>query len=103
MEKEKAMTPDEAKLSVLTTPNWKLDKTGKLIYREYVMKDFMSAVDLIKRVAEVAEAANHHPNIHLTGYRRLRIELSTHEAGGLTEKDFDEAARINDLPAELKI
>ena len=54
------------------------------------------------RVGEVAESEDHHPDLHLTGYRNVAIELSTHAVGGLTENDFILAAKIDPLPVELK-
>ena len=77
--------------------NWQKTVDGKSIFREYVMKDFVSAVGLINKIAELAEAADHHPDIHLTGYKRLRIELSTHSVGKVTEKDFNLAEKIDAL------
>ena len=73
-----------------------------MIYREFVIQDFMAALDLINRIGEIAEEEKHHPNIHLTDYRKLRIELTTHDVGGLSQEDFIEAGKINDLPVELK-
>ena len=66
------------------------------------MKDFMSAINLIKGIAKIAENARHHPDVHLTDYRKLRVELTTHDVGGLSENDFIVAGKINDLPVELK-
>jgi 4a-hydroxytetrahydrobiopterin dehydratase len=83
-------------------PEWKCNSAGSAIYREYVMKNFLFAIDLVNKIAQVAESEDHHPDIHLTGYRRLRIELSTHAIGGLSENDFIVAAKVNQLPAELK-
>jgi len=82
---------------------WQIDAAGKLIARDFTMKNFVAAVTFIQKIAEVAEAENHHPDIHLTGYRKLRIELSTHAIGGLSENDFIVAAKVNALPAELKV
>lgn len=81
---------------------WQISDDGKLLSRELTMKNFMAAVRLVNLTAEVAEHENHHPDFHLTGYRRLRFVLSTHALGGLTENDFILAAKINELPAELK-
>ena len=99
---DKPLSVDKAEEYLKNLPQWKLMDTGKLIYREYVMKNFIAAVNLINQIAQIAEAENHHPDIHLTGYRKLRVELSTHAIGGLSENDFIEAAKINELPAELK-
>jgi 4a-hydroxytetrahydrobiopterin dehydratase len=70
---------------------------GKAIRKTVKCKDFMDAVGLIQRIAPVAEAEDHHPDLHLTGYRRLTIELSTHAIGGLSENDFILAAKIDQL------
>ena len=87
---------------LVQVPNWKLSNDAKGIYREYVMKNFLAAVLFIEKIAKVAEAENHHPDLHLTSYRKLRVELSTHAIGGLSENDFIEAAKINELLADLK-
>lgn len=83
-------------------PDWQLAENGKSIFREFVMKDFMSAIQFIERIAQIAEVEDHHPDLHLTGYRKLRIDLATHSIGGLSENDFILAAKIDQLPKELK-
>ncbi len=96
------MTAEQAKAYLASLPGWELTGDGKLIGRTYVMRWFMDAIELIQKIAEVAEAEDHHPDIHLTGYRRLRIEMTTHAIGGLSENDFIVAAKIESLPKELK-
>ena len=81
---------------------WSLSTDGKSISREYVMRDFIAACGFISRIAPVAEAEDHHPDLHLTGYRKLRIELATHAIGGLSENDFILAAKIDQIPKTLK-
>ena len=83
-------------------PLWQLAQDEKSVSTQFVMKDFMAAVRLIEKISEVAEAEDHHPDVHLTGYRKLRIDLSTHSIGGLSENDFILAAKIDELPKELK-
>ena len=83
-------------------PGWELSDNAKSISRNYVMKNFLAAVQFIEKIADVAEKENHHPDLHLTGYRNFRIDLSTHAVGGLSENDFILAAKINELPTELK-
>ncbi|HBR15885.1 MAG TPA: pterin-4-alpha-carbinolamine dehydratase [Candidatus Omnitrophica bacterium] len=83
-------------------PGWQMDEEGKVIRREYPMKDFKTAINFMSKVAVIAESENHHPDLHLTGYRKLKIELSTHALGGLSQNDFIIAAKINALPVELK-
>ncbi len=67
------------------------------------MKNFAAAVKFINLVAILAEQENHHPDIHLTDYRQLKIDLSTHAIGGLSENDFIMATKINQLVPELKV
>ena len=68
---------------------------GKAIRKTVVCKNFLDAVALIQRLAPIAEAQDHHPDLHLTRYKRLTIELSTHAIGGLSENDFILAAKID--------
>jgi 4a-hydroxytetrahydrobiopterin dehydratase len=77
-------------------PGWEL-VDGKALRRRVVCPDFLGAVGLIQRIAPLAEADDHHPDLHLTNYKRLTIELSTHAIGGLSENDFILAAKINRL------
>lgn len=90
------------RLNLKHLPEWSLGSGRKSIFTDYVMKDFMSAVRLIRQIAKIAEEENHHPDIHLTGYRKLRIELTTHAAGGVTENDFILAAKITELSKKLR-
>ena len=92
----------EAKEYLHQVPDWRLADNGKSVSREFLMKDFVSAVRFMDQVAEVAEAQDHHPDLHVTSYRKLRIELATHSIGGLSENDFILAAKIDQLPKELK-
>jgi len=81
---------------------WELSEDGRSIRRTYTMRWFMDAIELIQKIAEIAEEEQHHPDLHLTGYRRLTVELSTHAIGGLSENDFILAAKIEALPKSLK-
>lgn len=83
--------------------NWAFSAAGRSIKSEYLMKDFMAAIGFIGRIAKIAEKEDHHPDIHLTGYRQLVVEISTHAIGGLSENDFILAAKIDKLPKKLKI
>lgn len=62
--------------------------------RTYELASFPAVIAFVGRVAELAEAADHHPGLDIR-YRRLRVTLTTHSAGGLTALDFDLAARID--------
>jgi 4a-hydroxytetrahydrobiopterin dehydratase len=81
---------------------WSLTPDKKGLTQSWKMKDFMSAMRLIHYIAALAEQEDHHPDVHLTGYRNLKIDLSTHAIGGLSKNDFILAAKIDDLPKELK-
>jgi 4a-hydroxytetrahydrobiopterin dehydratase len=85
-------------------PGWEPAADGGRISRKWRVKDFAEGLDFFTRVGKVAEAEDHHPDLHLTGYRDVRIELWTHAAGGLTENDFILAAKIDALePPKLKV
>ena len=75
--------------------DWSRDADS--IVRELVFADFSAAVAFVDRVAAVAEAANHHPDILVHDYNKVRLELSTHSEGGLTDADFALAAQIDAL------
>lgn len=79
----------------LAAGEWRRDGQG--IVREWQLKDFAAAMAFVNRVAEVAEAANHHPDMLLHGWNKVRLELSTHSEGGITQADFDMASRIDAL------
>lgn len=87
----------DAKKLAGTLRGWKLIK-GKALRRELVMKDFPSAISLIRRIARTAAREGHHPDLHLTDYRKLAVEISTHAIGGLSLNDFILAAKIDALP-----
>jgi 4a-hydroxytetrahydrobiopterin dehydratase len=76
---------------------WRRD--GGAIVRDFELADFAAAIEFVQRVAEQAEAANHHPDILVHGWNKVRLTLSTHSEGGLTQADFELAARI-DEPVE---
>jgi 4a-hydroxytetrahydrobiopterin dehydratase len=68
------------------------------IVRELSLPDFAAAIAFVNRVAELAEAANHHPDILVHGWNKVRLTLSTHSQGGLTDADFQLAHQIDLLP-----
>lgn len=83
-------------------PQWKLSADGKRLRREWRVRDFLTGLDFFQRVAQIAESEDHHPDLHLAGYRNVTIEIWTHAVGGLTENDFILAAKIDELPVALK-
>jgi 4a-hydroxytetrahydrobiopterin dehydratase len=83
-------------------PAWTLTADSKRIRREWRMKDFAATLAFFNAIGAIAEAENHHPDLHVTNYRDAAVELSTHAIDGLSENDFILAAKIDKLPAELK-
>lgn len=72
-------------------------REGEAIEREWRFADFAQALAFVSRVGEAAERAGHHPDILLHGWNRVRLTLSTHSQGGLTQADFDLARAIEPL------
>ena len=97
-----AVQPDEAKSQLEKLPGWRISHAGKRIRKDWTVKNFMAGLDFFNRVGQLAESEDHHPDLHLEGYRNVWIELSSHAIGGLSENDFILAAKINDLPIELQ-
>jgi 4a-hydroxytetrahydrobiopterin dehydratase len=94
---------DEARRQVVRLPGWRLTHDGRAIRRDWTVKHFRAGMEFFEKVAELAEAEAHHPNLHLEDYRRVWIELSTHAIDGLSENDFILAAKIDQLPIRLKV
>jgi 4a-hydroxytetrahydrobiopterin dehydratase len=88
------LSPDEIRQKLGVLPGWRLTAEG--IRKRYQRDNFMSVIHLVNDVAEAAEAANHHPDI-LINYDQVTFTLTTHDAGGITRKDFDLATRIEAL------
>lgn len=100
--KGQPLTVEQAEKLLAECPGWVLSADHLSISKEYVTKNFIAAVDFIGKISRIAEADNHHPDLHLTNYRKLNIILSTHAIGGLSENDFIIAAKINAVKVDLK-
>jgi len=85
----------EIERRIAAVAGWR--REGDAIVRDLGFADFAAAIAFVNRVAELAEAANHHPDILVHGWKQVRLTLSTHSAGGLTEADFELAAQIDRL------
>ena len=70
-------------------------EVGDAIVRDFELKDFAAAMAFVNQVGEMAEGANHHPDILIHGWNKVRLTLTTHSEGGLTEKDRAMADRID--------
>jgi 4a-hydroxytetrahydrobiopterin dehydratase len=88
------MSDTEVKAALADLPGWEL--AGTDIVREFKFADFVAAIAFVNQLAEKAEAANHHPDIDIR-WNKVRLALSTHSEGGLTQKDFALAAELESL------
>lgn len=76
---------------------WKLISNNKKIQKDFTFKNFVETIEFVNKVAEIAEEEGHHPDLFIHSYKKLRITLSTHAIGGLSENDFILAAKIDKL------
>jgi len=95
-------TPEQAREQLDALEGWELNDDATMIHKTWQAKDFLAAIDFVLKTAEAAEREGHHPDVHVTGYRNVRIDLTTHAIGGLSENDFILAAKIDDLPIQTK-
>ena len=86
---------DDAVTQGLQGSLWERD--GEAIVRDWTFADFGEAMAWVNRIAELAEDANHHPDILVHDWNKVRLKLSTHSVGGLTQGDLDMARRIDDV------
>ncbi len=82
---------------------WKLLDEARQLRKDWRAKNFLAGVDFFRDVAELAEREDHHPDLHLEGYRHVSIVLSTHAVGGLSENDFILAAKIDELAEAARL
>ena len=73
-------------------PGW--SRRGDVITKTFQFRDFLTGIDFVSAVAKAAEAADHHPDIDIR-YTKVTCTLSTHSAGGITQKDLDMARKID--------
>jgi 4a-hydroxytetrahydrobiopterin dehydratase len=97
-----ALAAEQVKAMLPAVPEWKLTADGKRLRRDWRVKDFVTGLDFFQRIGQIAEEQDHHPDLHLVGYRNVAIEIWTHALNGLSENDFILAAKIDKLPVELK-
>jgi 4a-hydroxytetrahydrobiopterin dehydratase len=91
MARPEALADDQIATRLATLTGW--EREGGEIVKTFELPTFPDAITFVTRLAERAEAANHHPDIDIR-WRNVRIALTTHDAGGLTDLDFDLATEI---------
>jgi 4a-hydroxytetrahydrobiopterin dehydratase len=97
MARPSALSEDEVSRRLAELPGWKL-REGKL-HRGFRFESFVEAFGFMSRAALVAEKLDHHPEWSNV-YSRVDVDLTTHDAGGLTRLDFELAARMNELAGD---
>lgn len=95
MSQHTLLLEDEVLQKLSEVPLW-IRKENTLT-REFVAPDFVSAIALVNSIAIIAEKLDHHPDILIYGWNKVRVVTSTHSAGGLTEMDFNLAKEIDKL------
>jgi len=90
------LTPEALTAALAALPGWQPVevKGARAIQKQYRFKDFVEAMVFVNRVAEQAEAAGHHPDIEIS-WNRVTLTLTTHDAGGLTDKDVALARQLD--------
>ena len=90
----KKLDAGEVEKALQNAPGWTV--TGGVLRKEWSFPDFVEAMKFVNRVAEIAEDAGHHPDIDIR-YNKVKLALVSHDAGGLTEKDFDLARKADEI------
>ncbi len=93
------LTDEQIQSELAKLPDW--SETGEAIQRTFGFKDFVQAMDFVARVAQQAEKSQHHPDI-LIRFNKVTLTLSTHDAGGITSRDFALAAQADAFAKAIK-
>jgi 4a-hydroxytetrahydrobiopterin dehydratase len=88
------LTDAEIQAQVSRLSGWTVEGSKLQTTRKF--KDFIAAMEFVNKLVEPAEASGHHPDIDIS-YNKVNIYLTTHDAGGLTQKDFDMAEKISQI------
>ena len=87
-----ALTAKQVSLRLKTIPNW--SKRAQTIHRTFKFGGFLKGIDFVNRIARLAQKMNHHPDVNIR-FDKVALRLTTHDAGGITEKDFLLARQCN--------
>jgi 4a-hydroxytetrahydrobiopterin dehydratase len=88
------LTTEQIQEQASVLSGWKVE--GSQLQHTRKFKDFIQAIEFVNKLVEPAESAGHHPDIEIS-YNKVKIALTTHDAGGLTQKDFDLAGVISQI------
>lgn len=87
------LTEQEIEMQLKGMKNWNF--TANEITKNFVFPNFVEAINFVNKIANLAEEKSHHPDIKIFNYRNVTISLTTHSAGGVTQKDIDLAKAID--------
>jgi 4a-hydroxytetrahydrobiopterin dehydratase len=93
MAKRERISEEQLQEYLAKLPKWQ--RSGNMIVRVFEFPNFLSAVGFMNAVAVCAEVADHHPDMLIFSWNKVKISLATHDRGGLTELDFALAAKID--------
>jgi len=88
------LTGNELSQALQNLPGWRLN--GRVIERSFEFRNFVEAMGFVNRIAEAAEALNHHPDITIN-YSKVKLSLVSHDSGGITQRDVRMAGKINEI------
>ncbi len=89
-----ALTAKQVGLALKTVPNW--SKRAQKILRTFEFEGFLNSIAFVRRVARKAQKRNHHPDINIR-FNKVVLSLTTHDEGGITEKDFSLARKCDEV------
>jgi len=95
MAKPTKLTKQKIEQGLAKLNGWKRDRN--VLSKEFTLSSFTGAAKFIRKIAPIANRMDHHPDLQLYRYKRVKIMLTTHDAGGITRKDFDLASKIDAL------
>jgi 4a-hydroxytetrahydrobiopterin dehydratase len=94
-ERPKTLSPED--INSQLTDGWSFDEKASAIVKEFTRDSFTEAADFIGKIAPIANKQDHHPDLLLHDYKKVRVILSTHDAGGVTSNDFKLAKAIDEI------
>ena len=89
-----ALTTEQASLRLSAVPNW--SKRAQIILRTFKFERFLEGIEFVNRIARKAQKSNHHPDIDIR-FDKVTLKLTTHDQGGITEKDFSLAKQCDEV------
>lgn len=96
MSKDETLTNDQVQKQL--PPQWQLIKNPDQIEINYQLPDYETVLKLVNQIGQLAQKADHHPDLLLHNYNQLKVSLRTHQADGITDKDLKLAQAIEQLP-----